>query len=342
MRLDSVRGLKQELLGDVVGSLAKPARRRGLSVAAMSIDDVPTVPRTVALGIAKGKRQSDYRLAVRVQRAQDIGAEIDRLVRRAHGEADVRYIGRITKRKKRKRVGDRTCSPEVFQRRVRPLHIGLSIGHVKITAGTLGAIVSERGGLAPLVLSNNHVLANENGAKPGDAIVQPGRFDKGRAPKDIVATLLRFVPLKPTTANAVDCAIAELREGIEFDAVTICGMPPLAGDGVAEPALPVAKVGRTTGLTHGRVTAIEVDNVVVSFDLGNLRFDGQIEIESTGRDVFSDGGDSGSLIVTKKGGKSFGVGLLFAGTDLGGSNGLGLTLANPIQAVFKALKIGLV
>lgn len=100
----------------------------------------------------------------------------------------------------------------------------------------------------------------------------------------------------------------------------------------------VQKVGRTTGETRGRVTAFELDNVVVEYDIGNIRFDDQIEIEGAGNDAFSDGGDSGSLIVDQNCGA---VALLFAGGDTGGSNGKGLTYGNPIQAVLDALKVDL-
>jgi hypothetical protein len=72
--------------------------------------------------------------------------------------------------------------------------------------------------------------------------------------------------------------------------------------------------------------------------LGNLRFDQQIEIESAGDGSFSDGGDSGSLIVDDDFGA---VGLLFAGSEAGGENGLGLTFANPIGTVLDALKVDL-
>lgn len=77
----------------------------------------------------------------------------------------------------------------------------------------------------------------------------------------------------------------------------------------------------TTGLPHGRVTAFKLDNVVVSFDIGNLRFDDQIEIEGAGDGPFSDGGDSGSLIVGRD---KRGVALLFAGGDQGGANDQGI------------------
>jgi hypothetical protein len=101
----------------------------------------------------------------------------------------------------------------------------------------------------------------------------------------------------------------------------------------------VAKFGRTTGITHGTVTAIELDNVTVSYDNGTATFNGQIEIEGTGTLPFSSGGDSGSLIVDQN---NLAAALLFAGGDTGGSNGQGLTFANPIQAVLGALAVTLI
>ena len=72
---------------------------------------------------------------------------------------------------------------------------GVSIGHFKITAGTLGVIVTDRNTGERLILSNNHVLANSNDAAKGDAILQPGPADGGQNPADIVAHLERFIPL---------------------------------------------------------------------------------------------------------------------------------------------------
>lgn len=73
---------------------------------------------------------------------------------------------------------------------------GVSIGHYKITAGTLGAIVTDRSTGEKLILSNNHVLANSNDALVGDPILQPGPTDGGQNPGDIVARLERFVRLR--------------------------------------------------------------------------------------------------------------------------------------------------
>jgi len=75
---------------------------------------------------------------------------------------------------------------------------GVSIGHYKITAGTLGVMVKDRVTGASLILSNNHVLANSNDAAPGDSILQPAPMDGGMQPGDVVAKLERFVRLRYT------------------------------------------------------------------------------------------------------------------------------------------------
>ncbi|MBE0702228.1 MAG: hypothetical protein IH582_03505, partial [Afipia sp.] len=73
---------------------------------------------------------------------------------------------------------------------------GVSIGHYKITAGTLGVMVRDTNTGDRFVLSNNHVLANSNDAEIGDPILQPGPIDGGQNPADIVARLERYVKLR--------------------------------------------------------------------------------------------------------------------------------------------------
>ncbi len=72
---------------------------------------------------------------------------------------------------------------------------GVSIGHYKITAGTLGTMVKDKRTGDMFVLSNNHVLANCNDAMLGDAILQPAAMDGGLNPADVVAKLERYVKL---------------------------------------------------------------------------------------------------------------------------------------------------
>jgi hypothetical protein len=172
--------------------------------------------------------------------------------------------------------------------------------------------------------------------------LQPGKFDGGKNPPGLVAKFTTTIKLK-TGVNFVDAAIAEISSGLQAKAnlKSIKGLGKLAGLGAAfvDPGTEVAKLGRTTGLTRGRVTAFELDNVVVAYDLGDLRFDNQIEIEGAGTKAFSAGGDSGSVIVVAETREA--IALLFAGGDVGGSNGKGLTYANPLRTVLDKLKIDL-
>ena len=84
----------------------------------------------------------------------------------------------------------------------------------------------------------------------------------------------------------------------------------------------VRKIGRTTGVTRGRISAFEVDGLPVGYGTGVFTFDDQVEVEGV-LGLFSAGGDSGSLITTE--GDPLGVGLLFAGSTTGGPGGTGVT-----------------
>jgi hypothetical protein len=367
MRLDSARGLKQRLLKEVVepfASRANRVRRAGAAAVtsaatAAGLDDGPAVfgiragpianvspiQRSVAIGIAR--HEGEYRLAVRVQRPGLLRSSlVERIARQASGEVDVRMIGRIDKRARARRAAPaRSLAAKAvpvpwYQRNTRPLLIGASVGHINVTAGTIAAFVERRD--ATCLLSNNHVVANENLASRRDWILQRASYDGGRQPSERVARLRFWVTLKKTGTNFVDAALAEVQPGIEIDAARLRELVnkrdrALTGLGpdFVDAGETVFKVGRTTGPTEGRVTAFDIDNLVVNYDMGNLRFDNQIEIEGAGNQAFSDGGDSGSLIVNAG---MEAVALLFAGGDAGGSNGLGLTYANSIHRVLKDLK----
>ena len=79
------------------------------------------------------------------------------------------------------------ASPKAYTERVRPLQAGISIGNKAITAGTLGWYFEKNGDIA--IGSNAHVLA-ENPLEAGSqekAILQPGAYDGGKTPQDVVA-----------------------------------------------------------------------------------------------------------------------------------------------------------
>jgi hypothetical protein len=210
--------------------------------------------------------------------------------------------------------------------RYRPVPIGVSVGNNnECAAGTIGCVVYK--GSQKYILSNNHVLARENAAAIGEPIVQPGRYDNkprcaNKLSTDQVGTLADFEPLKlDGTDNFIDAAIAQYT----ITDVTCATLSAYYGfpTGTVTDAYvgqAIKKVGRTSSLTTGTVTALNV-TISVGYTSGTGKFVGQI-MTSAG---FSKSGDSGSLVVTSTGNNP--VGLLFAGTSDG------QTILNPIGLV---------
>lgn len=335
MRLDSARELKRLLLAAPTLRRTTPHRAGPSALVFASFPAggaARTQPLPVALGIAGTRRA--YRLAVRVHEPfPGIAAWLARVRELARGEVDVRVIGKIVRQERASR--DAAVVPWPAQRH-RPLVPGVSVGHERVSAGTLGAFVEMLRGPAGVryLLSNNHVLADEDRARKGDLVLQPGRADGGRAPTDAIAHFERAVRLK-RAGNLVDAALARVDDGVVIDASAVRGLGRLleARTEALAPGDPVAKLGRTTGLTRGVVSAIEVDRVIVGYDQGERRFDDQVEISPAGRVPFSRGGDSGSLIVD---GGRHAAALLFAGNDAD------TTYASPIAAVLAALRVRLI
>ncbi|MFD0935713.1 S1 family peptidase [Methylobacterium trifolii] len=233
-----------------------------------------------------------------------------------------------------------------------------------LSVGTLGFFVRDDRGRTYLV-SNNHVIADENAGQPGDVVVQPGTLDLTSSELALMNTLaklttqtgiarlaawvdLKFHDPHGIPFNAVDCAAAELKAPPKAPArdVTEIARAGLGGNivGVASPytidpitgrvagSTRVCKVGRTTGWTEGEVTQIAVVTDV-RYGAGLARFRNQIGIAASPDNTgpFSKAGDSGSGILDRDHKL---VGLLFAGSE-------NRTLANPIQPVLDALRIAL-
>jgi hypothetical protein len=218
------------------------------------------------------------------------------------------------------------------KQRFRPVQPGCSIGYADptgqtIMAGTLGAIVTD--GADQFLLSNNHVLADQNNLPIGSPIFQPGLLDHGRNPTDRVADLSQFVPLS-LSGNTVDCAIAKVDDPKSVsNKVLQIGAP--SGTVAAALGLAVQKFGRTTSYTKGTITSIHT-SVQVGYEMGTLTFSDQIIIAGDNGSAFSNAGDSGSLILDMN---NQAVGLLFAGSTA-------TTIANPIANVLAALNVKLV
>lgn len=243
--------------------------------------------------------------------------------------------------------------------RLRPAPGGCSIGHHRITAGTLGCLVHR--GDVRLILSNNHVLADSNDATSGDAILQPGPIDGGTTDADVIATLDRFVPIE-MAGGASTCGIANAIAAVAnwfarlggssarleavstrsarnlVDAATalplspdivdpaILGVGHIAGQAQAELGMRVVKSGRTTGFTTGVIEQVDV-TVDVGYGAGRVaRFTDQVMAGA-----MSQGGDSGSAVLDEE---HRIVGLLFAGSE-------NTTVINRIEHVLAALEIEL-
>jgi hypothetical protein len=219
------------------------------------------------------------------------------------------------------------------RKRFRPAQPGCSIGFEDpngefTMAGTFGAVVTDGG--KTYVLSNNHVLANENKLPIGSPIFQPGLLDGGKTSTDRIASLSKFIALDPAGMNQVDCAIAEaISKSILSKEILFIGAPN--GTAQAEIDMQVHKFGRTTGYRAGRITSVETD-VTVGYEMGDVQFNDQILIVGHNAQPFSAGGDSGSLIVER--GSNRAVGLLFAGSS-------SHTIANHIGDVLQALGVTL-
>lgn len=229
-----------------------------------------------------------------------------------------------------------------FTQRLRP-GVGGCSGCVVIPnlvyTGTLGLGMRGFGGLADrtFVLSNNHVLANENRARIGDPVIQPGSLDGGNPANDTIGQLFDFVPLQMgrqsdpnPPVNRVDAACAEITSFGDFTReIFWIGYPggwrprQSVEQAVAQGQTLVQKTGRTTGYTTGRITDISFDGWV-GYDSGDAYFEEQLLIEPGS---FSGPGDSGSCILDLDENL---IGLLFAG-------GATHTIANYMEDVWQAL-----
>ncbi len=241
---------------------------------------------------------------------------------------------------------------------------------VDCCGGTLGSLLENSSG-KEYILSNNHVLAESDQAKAGDAIIQPGLIDDNCTPfadggrVTPVGSLTGWAPLSANSTN-VDAAIALANVGavntsgeiLELGQKQANGSLAAAAPGttcsIASPqqgvscaagqgenavvGMSVAKSGRTTGLTCGDVSAVDLDVKVDYYAncaetkpyLTPKNYTNQIAISGN---QFSDAGDSGSLVVDT--GNAEPVGLFFAGgVD---NSGVSYGVANPVSEVLSEL-----
>lgn len=220
--------------------------------------------------------------------------------------------------------------PISFTSNVRPMESGISGSVASLNgSGTMGALVTDLSDGSLCILSNNHVLADENLASIGDDCIQRGAGDGGSSLADTIAKLKKFQTIDPTITNRIDGAIAEVIDstqvvnqmmnnlmpvpsarhpavGLLFagssnrtilnpikDVMKILNIEFLNGsNSITEPRLEanVEKVGRTTEYTSGTITEIDA-TVTINYSTFAATFDDQIVTNH-----MSCPGDSGSVV----------------------------------------------
>ena len=298
------------------------------------------------------KKELPYKLGERDTIPKILGADED-------VKTDVFYVGNICSPPTTKvseanllRTLRRKLSGIINRKsRYRPAFPGLSIGNIKITAGTFGAVGVWLG--KKVIISNAHVLCEDpfcgvseatcvtyEGAavkkkltiQQEVAIFQPGVYDGGRFPEDLLASMRKMVLIQENNNNYVDCSFAVPEEEsdiisaiAELD-ITPTGIIPWNPRGTGLVGMSGIKSGRTTEVTSGELIDA---NATLQINYGDktAKFVEQILFTD-----MSEGGDSGSLILQE--GTNKAIGLLFAGSDV-------VTVANPIEHVLKPLGISL-
>lgn len=216
-----------------------------------------------------------------------------------------------------------------------------------IGAGTLGCLVKDAGG-ALFGLTNNHVSGLCNYAHAGEKILAPGHLDidatgidpftigyhssalpmVGGVPDNVDVTQNRDAALIKIT----DEALVTSFQGNQYDTPAV--VSPMT------PGQQVEKVGRTTGHTHGVVVGQLVGPFPVTYQIPGVGtqiafFDDVFVIKGLSG-VFSQPGDSGSLITSDSVGTRKAVGLLFAGDTQG------MTYALPLEPILTTFGVAIV
>ncbi len=231
--------------------------------------------------------------------------------------------------------------------RQRPAPGGVSVGHREVTSGTLAVWVRDKESGEPLILSNNHVIANTTSGNDGrasinDPVLQPGPYDGGDSSNDVIAHLKGFVPIYLEAAEAqcptsrqfeqslnlllqlfvpgyrvkfhrlseqVNLVDAAVASPVETSYATdeILGLGKIQGVRKPGVGMRVIKSGRSSGISEGEINVVDTTIKIDMGPIGTAVFDEQIV---TSR--MASPGDSGSLLIDRE---NYAVGLLAAGSN---------------------------
>lgn len=230
----------------------------------------------------------------------------------------------------------------------------ISVGNNR-EAGTLGCLVKDAAG-AIYGLSNNHVAGGCGYAPVGLPVIAPGIADVtpfNPAPFTIGlhSTPLPMVFGDPTTVNFSSNSDAAIFRITATGAISSMQRTfydtPISVMDLAS-SMNVEKVGRTTGHTYGTVAAEIFGAIPIEYQASQYGFNGPAYFEQLYAvhghgDVFSDSGDSGSLVTTVDGtGQRHAVGIVVAGCIDSNAPGGKRSLILPLRPILDSLKVTLV
>lgn len=184
--------------------------------------------------------------------------------------------------------------------KVRPAPGGYSVGPAgSNTSGTIGCLARGSSSRDLYILSTNHTLARLGKVKLCTPTLQPAVPDGGIAPRDTIANLFKYVPIKlktifHTPENHADCALSKVTDHSLVSSQIALVNKNIKGLGSAEIAEQIFKIGRTTERTSGSVTAIDATQMV-NYPEGSALFKDQILTSAQGNV-----GDSGSILLNHK------------------------------------------
>ena len=204
----------------------------------------------------------------------------------------------------------------------RPIAVGASVSHINGGAGSVGGIAVRGSDHRLHVLSASHVFAPGGLAVPGDPILEPANAG---GPSAVLATLVDFEPLHGEGApNPFDGAIARLNsnDDVVLRVPTIGEQRSQILDATLYES--VRKFGAATLHTLGVVTDAAAD-ITFMREGEEVLFQDVIEVVGCGGE-FSQGGDSGSLVVDALTSKP--IGLVIGGRGMN-------TFVSPLRPVLK-------